>query len=91
MDNIITVTTENNQQVNIEVLDIFSVVGYDGKDYILYTQNQEIDNDNIKAYISILENKDGNYSLVAITDDKEWTEVQKAIQEMEDEVNEQRR
>ena len=91
MDNIITVTTENNQQVKIEVLDIFSVVGYEDKDYILYTQNKEVDTDNIQAYVSILENKDGNYSLVAITDDKEWTEVQKAIQEMEDEVNEQRR
>lgn len=88
MDNIITVTTENNEQVKIEVLDIFSVVGYENKDYILYTQNQEVDNDNIKAYISILENKDGNYSLTAITDDKEWIEVQKAVQEMEDEVNE---
>ena len=88
MDNIITVIAENNEQVKIEVLDIFSVVGYDDKDYILYTQNQEVDNDNIKAYISILENKDGNYSLTAITDDKEWIEVQKAVQEMEDEVNE---
>lgn len=88
MDNIITVIAENNQQIKIEVLDIFSVVGYEDKDYILYTQNQEIDNDNIKAYISILENKDGNYSLTAITDDKEWIEVQKAVQEMEDEVNE---
>lgn len=88
MDNIITVTTENNKQVKIEVLDIFSVVGYENKDYILYTQNQEVDNDNIKAYISILENKDGNYSLTAITDDKEWIEVQKTVQEMEDEVNE---
>ena len=88
MDNIITVIAENNQQIKIEVLDIFSVVGYENKDYILYTQNQEVDNDNIKAYISILENKDGNYSLTAITDDKEWIEVQKAVQEMEDEVNE---
>lgn len=88
MDNIITVIAENNEQVKIEVLDIFSVVGYENKDYILYTQNQEVDNDNIKAYISILENKDGNYSLTAITDDKEWIEAQKAVQEMEDEVNE---
>ena len=88
MDNIISVTTENNQQIKIEVLDIFSVVGYENKDYILYTQNKEVDDDNIQAYISILENNDGNYSLAAITDDKEWIEVQKAIQEMEDEVNE---
>ena len=88
MDNIITVIAENNQQIKIEVLDIFSVVGYENKDYILYTQNKEVDDDNIQAHISILENNDGNYSLVAITDDKEWIEVQKAIQEMYDEVNE---
>ena len=35
MDNIITVIAENNQQIKIEVLDIFSVVGYENKDYIL--------------------------------------------------------
>lgn len=88
MDNIITATTETGQQVKIEVIDIFNVVGYEGKDYILYTQNIEVDAENIKAYVSILENNNGSYNLVAINDETEWEEVQKAISEMEDEVNE---
>lgn len=88
MDNIITVTTDNGQTTKIEVLDIFSVVGYEDKEYILYTQNVEVDQDNIKAYISILENNNGSYNLVSIEDEQEWESVQKAIEEMEESVNE---
>lgn len=88
MDNIITVTTDNGQTTKIEVLDIFSVVGYEDKEYVLYTQNVEVDQDNIKAYISILENNNGSYNLVSIEDEQEWESVQKAIEEMEESVNE---
>lgn len=88
MNNIITVTTENKKKVKVEVIDIFQVAGYENKDYILYTQNIEVDKDNIKAYISILEEKDGNYTLKGIEDNKEWNDVQKALEEMEDIANE---
>jgi uncharacterized protein YrzB (UPF0473 family) len=88
MNNIITVTTENKKKVKVEVIDIFQVAGYENKDYILYTQNIEVDKDNIKAYISILEEKDGNYTLKGIEDNKEWDDVQKALEEMEDIANE---
>lgn len=88
MNNIITVTTENGKKVKVEVIDIFQVAGYENKDYILYTQNIEVDKDNIKAYISILEEKDGNYTLKGIEDNKEWNDVQKALEEMEDIANE---
>lgn len=88
MNNIITVTTENGKKVKVEVIDIFQVAGYENKDYILYTQNVEVDKDNIKAYISILEEKDGNYTLKGIEDNKEWNDVQKALEEMEDIANE---
>jgi len=84
MDNIITITTEDGKQTKVEVIDIFSVVGYEDKDYILYTQNIEVDKDNIKAYVSILEENDGVYSLKEIEDEKEFEDVQAALKEMDE-------
>lgn len=85
MDNIIELTTADGKTVNVEVLDIFSVKGYEDKEYILYTQNKEIDNENIKAYVSILnENEDGGYHFSNIEDEQEFLAVQKAIEEMEE-------
>ena len=88
MENVITVVTENGQKTQVEVIEIFQVEGYENKDYILYTQNIEVDDDNIKAYISILEENNGSYSLKGIEDDNEWTAVNKAIEEMEEIANE---
>ena len=34
-DNKITLTTPDNKTIEVEVLDIFNVVGYEGKDYIM--------------------------------------------------------
>ena len=84
MDNIITITTEDGKQTKVEVIDIFSVVGYEDKDYILYTQNIEVDKDNIKAYVSILEENNGVYSLKEIEDEKEFEDVQAALKEMDE-------
>ena len=84
MDNIIKVTTDDGKTLEVEVLEIFSVAGYEDKEYILYTQNKEVDSDNIKAYISILEQNEDNFNLLGITDENEWNEVQKAIEEMEE-------
>ena len=81
-DNKITLTTPYNKTIEVEVLDIFNVVGYEGKDYIMYTLGEKIDEENEKVYISILNDKgDNNFELVGITDDKEWDMVEKAIQE----------
>lgn len=92
MNNKIIATTPDNEQLEIEVLDIFSVVGYEGKEYILYTLGEEMDQDHERAYVSILEEKDNGYSLTEINDSKEWQEVQIAIEEdiamAEDENNE---
>ena len=81
-DNKITLTTPDNKTIEVEVLDIFNVVGYEGKVYIMYTLGEKIDEENEKVYISILNDKgDNNFELVGITDDKEWDMVEKAIQE----------
>ncbi len=83
MDNIIELTTQDGSIIEVEVLEIFGVVGYEDKEYILYTQNSEIDEDNIKAYVSILEQReDGGYHLANIEDEQEFLTVQKAIEEM---------
>ncbi len=79
--NKITVTTENNQQLEVEVLDIFNVEGYKGKDYILYTLEEKLDETTERAYVSILSQQNNNFSLTEIMNQKEWEAVQKAIEE----------
>ena len=83
MDNKISVYDKDGNDYVVEVLDIFQVDGYD-KDYILYTQNREIDKDNIEVLVSILSEKDGVFSLLNIDDEDEWETVKKAIDEMGD-------
>lgn len=80
METKIKVVTSNNQVLEIEVLDIFQVSGYD-RDYIMYSLGEEVDNENEQVYISILKNDHDSYSLEDISDDKEWEDVEKALLE----------
>lgn len=80
MKDIINVMDNNGDLFEVEVLDIFNVEGFD-KDYIMYTRNEEVDDENIKTYVSILKEEDDNYILLNIEDDYEWSVVQQAIQE----------
>ena len=82
MNNLITVTNPEGKKIEVEVLDIFTVVGYDDKDYIMYTTGRKIDENNIEVFISILRQEDDKYILENIADENEWEEVQKAIDEM---------
>lgn len=90
-ENKITITTPDNKEMEVEVLDIFNVVGYEEKDYIMYTLGEKINEDNERVYISILNDKGNNtFELLGISDEKEWEAVQQAIQEEiahEDEMN----
>ena len=81
MDNKIKVTTPDNEPIEVEVLDIFNVVGYEGKEYILYSLGEEIDENNERAYVSILEQHGNDFVLAEIKDEQEWITVQKAIEE----------
>lgn len=83
MNEVINVLDEYGNTFEVEVLDIFEVEGYD-HEYILYTRNEEVDDENIEAFVSILKNDNENYSLVNIEDDQEWEVVQKAIAEGEE-------
>lgn len=80
MDTKIKVVTSNNQVLEIEVLDIFQVSGYD-HDYIMYSLGEDVDEENEQVYISILKNDHDSYSLEDISDDKEWEDVEKALLE----------
>ena len=68
MNDVINVVDEYGNAFEVEVLDIFEVEGYD-HEYIMYTRNQEVDEDNIETYVSILQSENDNYSLVNIEDE----------------------
>lgn len=87
MNNYIRVTTPTGEEVEAEVLDIFTVDGYEDKEYILYTFGNEVDANNVEVFVSILKQEGDSFSLENIEDEKEWEEVQLAIDEA-GEVNE---
>ena len=84
MENEIRVVGPDGMESTVEILDIFQVEKYDGKDYVLYTQNKEIDNDKVEVFVSILKEENDNYSLLNIDDEEEWRNVQQALNEMGD-------
>ena len=84
MDNLIKVIDSEGKEIEVEVLDIFTVEGYEDKEYILYTQNKEVDEDNVEVFVSIINNVGDHFILDTITDEIEWKHVQMAIDEMGD-------
>ena len=84
-DRTLVVTDENNNQVEVEVLDIFTVDSYPGKEYILYTKN-ETEGDYIKTYVSILQETDTTVTLLGIEDETEFAAVQDKINSNFDEA-----
>lgn len=52
------------------------------KVYIVYTFNEVDENDMIKLYVAILNDKDGVYSLENITDAEEWTKVKDSMRKI---------
>ena len=77
---VIKVLDDNGNAFEVEVLDIFGVEGYD-HEYIMYTRNQNQEDENIEAFVSILKNENDKYSLINIEDEEEWNVVQQAILE----------
>lgn len=84
MDNMIKVVDADGNEDTVEVLDIFEVEGYDDKEYILYTKNKEVENDNIEVFVSILKQENEEFKLLQIEDEKEWETVERALNEMRD-------
>lgn len=75
-NNILIVTGENGVQYNIRVIDIFTVDEFPEKEYIVYTFEETIDEQHIRAYISILNETETHFSLLGISNKEEWAIVQ---------------
>ena len=79
---IINVIDENGNNIEIEVLDIFSIKEYPNKEYIMYTKN-EVEGDYVKTYISILKENDDEAVLDEIVDDEEFNLIKTKIEKGE--------
>ena len=79
---IINVIDENDNNIEIEVLDIFSIKEYPNKEYIMYTKN-EVEGDYVKTYISILKENDDEAVLDEIVDDEEFNLIKTKIEKGE--------
>ena len=75
----INVTDEYGIKSKVEILDMFSLDDYN-HDYIMYSKGETNDEGLEKTYVSILvENNDESYTLKHIEDDKEWEQVEEAL------------
>ncbi len=78
MHNKIKVYNENGILEEVEVIDFFQLEEYN-HEYVLYTKNEEVDN-NIVIYVSIVNQiSNDEYQFEAITDPKEEKKVDEMI------------
>lgn len=75
------IVDESGTNKDAERLSLFKLKDTD-KTYIVYTFNEVDENDMIKLYVAILNDKDGVYSLENITDNDEWTKVKDAMRKI---------
>ena len=75
------IVDENGTNKDAERLSLFKLKDT-AKTYIVYTFNEVDENDMIKLYVAILNEKDGVYSLENITDNDEWTKVKDAMRKI---------
>ena len=83
MDNKVMICDLDGNTSEVEILDIFTVEGYEGKEYVLYTQNKEVGEDNVEVMVSILKQDGDKTNFEYIEDEAEWEAVQKVLGEME--------
>lgn len=75
------IVDEGGTKKDAERLSLFKLKDMN-KTYIVYTFNEVDENDMIKLYVAILNDKDGVYSLENITDNDEWTKVKDAMRKI---------
>ena len=75
------IVDESGTKKDAERLSLFKLKDNE-KTYIVYTFNEIDENDMIKLYVAILNDKDGVYSLENITDNEEWTKVKDAMRKI---------
>ena len=52
------------------------------KEYVIYTKNEEDENDNVTAYVSHVDRSSGEPKLMGIDDDEEWNRVKDVLREL---------
>lgn len=74
----------NGEQKKVKILEIFEVIGYHNKKYVLYVfpEQENKDDEKVAVQVSILVQEGNHYSLLNIEDDQEFEDVSKAISEM---------
>lgn len=75
------VIDETGTKKDAERISLFKLKDSD-KTYIVYSFNEVDDNDMMKLYVAILNEKDGVYQLENITDNDEWTKVKDAMRKI---------
>lgn len=75
------IVDETGSKRNAELISLFGLDGNEKK-YIIYTFNEVDENEMIKLYVSIFNEKDGVYSLENIVDDTEWTKIKEVMRQM---------
>ncbi len=75
------IVDESGTKKDAERMSLFKLKDSD-KMYIVYTFNEVDENDMIKLYVAILNDKDGVYSLENITNDEEWVKVKDAMRKI---------
>ena len=75
------VIDETGTKKDAERVSLFKLKEND-KTYIVYSFNEIDDNDMMKLYVAILNDKDGVYQLENITDNDEWTKVKDAMRKI---------
>ena len=75
------VIDETGTKKDAERISLFKLKDND-KTYIVYTFNEIDDNDMMKLYVAILNEKDSVYQLENITDNDEWTKVKDAMRKI---------
>ncbi len=82
MENQLIVKTADGRDWQIFVLDTFQVDEYPNKEYVAYTFGEFENNDNIKSYISILNETENYFSLESMTDEDEVKIVEEAYKNL---------
>ena len=83
----LTVVDENGENCEIEIIDIFQIEKYPGKEYVLYTKGN-VQGEYLETYASILIETEDSVTLAAISDEQEFRDVQEHINKSLEEVGE---
>ena len=77
----ITVISQTGEEKIVEVLVAFKFKDTE-QQYIVYTQNEKDENNNVTVYVSKIVEEDGVSRLAGIQDDDEWTRVKEVLREL---------